>query len=170
MPVPAQQAWPGAGRAPPGKGRERTRILVADDDPQTQRYVRDALAEAGYAPVVTRDPEELASLVRMHRPALVVLDLLVPRTDGIALLERVPELADPPVIFISAYGRDETDLRPLDAGADDYIVKPFSPTELEARVRAALRQRFGPETFVLGHLTIDHARRRVTVDGRPPQH
>ena len=121
-----------APRRPSRKGQERTRILVVDDDPQMLRYVRDALTGAGYAPVVTGDPEELAGLVRTHRPALVLLDLLVPGIDGIALLERVPELGDLPVIFISAYGRDETVVRALDAGAADYIVKPFSPSELTA--------------------------------------
>ncbi|MDE0105485.1 MAG: response regulator [Bryobacterales bacterium] len=148
------------------KGRRRTRVLVVDDDPQTLRYVRDALAGAGYVPIVTGDPEEVAGLVRRHRPGLVLLDLLLPGTDGIALLERVPELADLPVIFISAYGREETVVRALDAGADDYIVKPFSPSELGARVRAALRRRFGPEPFVRGKLTIDYDRRRVAVARR----
>ena len=156
-----------APRRPSRKGQERTRILVVDDDPQMLRYVRDALTEADYAPVVTGDPEELAGLVRTHRPALVLLDLLLPGIDGIALLERVPELGDVPVIFISAYGRDETVVRALDAGAADYIVKPFSPSELTARVRAALRRRLEPEPFVLGELTIHYDQRRVAVAGRP---
>ena len=152
---------------PPQKGQELTRILVVDDDPQTLRYVRDVLTEAGYAPVVTGDPEELPNLVRTHRPGLVLLDLLLPGTDGIELLERVPELDDLPVIFISAYGRDETIVRALDAGAADYIVKPFSPSELTARVRAALRRRAEPEPFVLGQLAIHYEQRRVAVAGRP---
>ena len=149
------------------QGRESARILVVDDDPQILRFVRDALAEAGYDPLTTGDPEELADLIRTHRPALVLLDLLLPRTDGIELLELIPELGDRPVIFISAYGRDETIVRALDAGAADYIVKPFSPSELTARVRAALRQRAGPEPFLLGELSIHYPQRRVTVAGRP---
>ena len=171
--VPAAEEAAGAAPPPPPpprpsrKGQERTRILVVDDDPQMLRYVRDALTGAGYAPVVTGDPEELAGLVRTHRPALVLLDLLVPGIDGIALLERVPELGDLPVIFISAYGRDETVVRALDAGAADYIVKPFSPSELTARVRAALRRRLEPEPFMLGELTIRYDQRRVAVAGRP---
>ena len=152
---------------PTRKGQEQTRILVVDDDPQMLRYVRDALTGAGYAAVVTGEPAELAGLVRTHRPALVLLDLLLPGIDGIALLERVPELGDLPVIFISAYGRDETVVRALDAGAADYIVKPFSPSELTARVRAALRRRLEPEPFVLGELTIHYEQRRVAVAGRP---
>ena len=148
------------------KGKERTRILVLDDDPQMLRYVRDALTEAGYAPVVTGDPEELPGLVRMHKPGLVLLDLLLPGSDGIELLERIPEVGDLPVIFISAYGRDETIVRALDAGAADYIVKPFSPSELTARVRAALRRRAEPEPFVLGQLTVHYDQRRVAVADR----
>ena len=153
-------------RAPRGKA-EPVRILVVDDDPQTLRFVRDALTDAGYAPLATGDHLGLSDLIRAERPALVLLDLLLPGTDGIELMAEVPELADLPVIFISGYGRDETIARALEAGADDYIVKPFSPIELAARVRAALRRRAEPEPFVLGDLAIDYARRRVTVAGRP---
>ena len=172
VPVTEEAAAAAPDRAPARprpsrKGQERTRILVVDDDPQMLRYVRDALTGAGYTPVVTGEPEDLAGLVRTHRPALVLLDLLLPGIDGIALLERVPELGDLPVIFISAYGRDETVVRALDAGAADYIVKPFSPSELTARVRAALRRRLEPEPFVLGELTIHYDQRRVAGAGRP---
>ena len=148
-------------------GQERTRILVVDDDPQTLRYVRDALVPDGYVPVATGDPQELPGLLKTHKPQLVLLDLLLPGADGIELMQRVPELADLPVIFISAYGRDETIVKALDSGAADYIVKPFSPTELSARVRAALRRRAGPERFVLGELAIRYDERRVSVGGRP---
>ncbi len=168
--LPAAEEAPGS--APPrprqpGQGQERPRILVLDDDPQTLRYVRDALAGADYDPVVTGDPEELPDLVRAHKPRLVLLDLVLPGTDGIALLQALPELEDLPVIFISAYGRDETIVKALDAGAADYIVKPFSPSELTARVRAVLRRRAAPEPFRLGELAIDYDERRVTVAGRP---
>jgi len=149
------------------KGKEPTRILVVDDDPQTLRYVRDALTEADYAPVTTGDPEDLPGLIRTRKPRLVLMDLVLPGTDGIELMAETPELEDLPVIFISAYGRDETIARALDAGAADYIVKPFSPTELTARVRAALRRRAEPERFQLGELTIQYEDRRVTVAGQP---
>ena len=92
---------------------------------------------------------------------------MLPGTDGIELMRSIPALADVPVIFISAYGRDETIARALEFGAADYIVKPFSPTELAARVRAALRRRAEPERFLLGDLAIDYEQRRVTVAGRP---
>ena len=154
------------GRPAPRQGREPDRILVVDDDPQTLRHVRDTLAEAGFSPLVTGDHGALGQIIRTEKPALVLLDLMLPGTDGIELMRTVPELADLPVIFISGYGRDETIARALEAGASDYIVKPFSPTELTARIRAALRRRADPQPFVLGDLAIDYDRRQVTVAGR----
>ena len=158
-----------AGRSHPPRERpaEKTRILVVDDDPQMLRYVREALLAAGYAPLVTGDPRGLSDVIRKERPRLVLLDLMLPGTDGIELMELVPELADQPVIFISGYGRDETIARALEIGAADYIVKPFSPTELTARVRAALRKEDEAEPFVLGELTIRYEQREVTMAGRP---
>ena len=149
------------------QGQQETRVLVVDDDPQTLRYVRAALVSAGYIPIATGDPDELPHLLGTHKPHLVLLDLLLPGSDGIELMEGMPGLADLPVIFISAYGRDETIAKALDAGAADYIVKPFSPIELIARVRLALRRRAEPEPFRLGELAILYEHRRVTVAGRP---
>ena len=140
---------------------------MVDDDPRMLRSVRDALDAAGYAPLVTGEPGELARIIRSEKPRLVLLDLLLPGKDGIELMQEVPELSDLPVIFISGYGRDETVAAALEAGAADYIVKPFSQTELVARVRAALRRHEAPEPFVLGALTIDFDRRRVTMGGEP---
>ena len=151
----------------PAEPGERPRILVVDDDPQTLRYVRDALIPAGFSPIVTGNPRELSDLVAAHTPQLVLLDLVLPGTDGIELMQSIPQLADLPVIFVSGYGRDETIARALELGADDYIVKPFSPTELMARVRAALRRRAEPEPFLLGDLAIHYEQRQVTVAGRP---
>ena len=155
-----------AGRPKPRNGPEPIPVLVVDDDPKTLRYVRDALAGSEYAPLVTGDPEEVSGLIRTERPRLVLLDLMLPGTDGIELMERVPELADLPVIFISGYGRDETIARALEAGAADYIVKPFSPMELTARIRAALRKQAEPEPYRLGGLAIHYEERRVSVAGR----
>ena len=168
--IPVAAAPGGAARVPAGKRstaepEERPRILVVDDDPRMLRFVRDTLTNAGYAPLVTGAPDDLAGLIRAERPELVLLDLLLPGRDGIELLEEVPELSDLPVIFISGYGRDETIARAFEQGADDYIVKPFSPTELVARIRAALRRHGEPETFVLGELAIEYEPRRVTVGG-----
>ena len=94
---------------------------------------------------------------------------MFPGTDGIKLMEEVPELDDLPVIFISGYGRDETIARALEAGAADYIVKPFSPMELTARIRAALRKQAEPEPYLLGDLAVNYEERRVSMAGRPVQ-
>ena len=153
-------------RRPASEGRESTRVLVVDDDPLMLRFVRDALATAGYAAVMTGDPQELSHLILTEQPDLVLLDLILPGTDGIELMERTSELADLPVIFISGYRRDETIAKALELGAADYIVKPFSPTELVARVRAALRRQARPRPFVLDQLNIDYDQRRVTMAGR----
>ena len=155
-----------AGPRPSPDPIESARILVVDDDPQTLRIARDALAKAGYTVVVTGEHAELSQIIRTENPRLVLLDLMLPGTDGIELMASVPELAYLPVVFISGYGRDETIAEVLQAGAADYIVKPFSPTELAARVGAALRRVSRPEPFELGALAIHHEERRVTVAGR----
>ena len=160
-----RDAGRGSSEASSG-GRERTRILVVDDDPRTLRFVRNALSRAGYAPIVTGDPLDLAHLVRTERPGLVLLDLMLPGTDGIEIMEQIEELGDLPVIFISGYSRDETMARALEVGAADYIVKPFSPTELVARVRAALRGRGEAGPFESGDLRIRYDRREVSLADR----
>ena len=154
---------------PARRGRERIPILVVDDDPNSLRLVRGALAAAGYAPVVTAEAGQVPRLVETRKPRLVLLDLVLPGTDGITLMETLPALAELPVIFISAYGRGDTVAKALEAGAADYIVKPFSPAELVARVKLALRRQTGPgrEPFLLDDLAIDYEKRRVTVAGRP---
>ena len=148
---------------------ERVRVLAVDDDPNDLRYVRDTLARSGYDPVVTGEPEEALRLVEKEKPELVLLDLMLPGTDGIELMKDIFEVAEVPIIFLSAYGREEQIARAFDTGATDYVVKPFSPTELSARIRAALRRRAAAEPtepYVLGDLTIDYAGRRVTLAGR----
>ncbi len=154
-------------------GQSAGTVLVVDDDPMILRSVRDALSNAGFRPVVTEDPGEALVLMGEHSPRLALLDLMLPEYDGTELMGDLLAISRIPVIFLSAYGRDETVARVLEQGATDYIVKPFSPTELVARVRAALR-RFGEpqvpapeEPFVLGDLTIDYDQRRVTVSGNP---
>ena len=153
--------------------RERVRVLAVDDDPQALRYVRETLNRAGYAPIVTRDPAEAPRLMAEEKPHLVLLDLVLPDRDGIEVMNDIRRTADVPVIFLSVYGQDETVARALDMGAADYIVKPFSPTELAARIRAALRQRLEPfvgessEPYDVGGLTIDYALRMVALEGEP---
>ncbi|MXX54131.1 MAG: response regulator, partial [Dehalococcoidia bacterium] len=149
-------------------GDMRMRVLVVEDDPQALRYVRDVLSRAGYVPVATENPEEALRLAQSEKLHLVLLDLVLPGIDGIDLMKKIRAVADVPVIFLSAYGRDEIVSRALDSGAVDYVVKPFSPTELVARIRVALRNQAasrlsGP--FVLGELVIDYANRSVTLGG-----
>ena len=166
----------GAPATPPDDSAQRrsvvphSRILVVDDDPQTLKYVRETLTKSGYEPIVTGDPEEAVELMEGEEPDLVLLDLMLPGTDGIALMGRLLETGDVPVIFLSAYGQDELIARAFDMGAADYMVKPFSPTELSARIRAALRKRESPSAagpFRCGDLAIDYERRDVSLGGRP---
>ena len=149
---------------------DRVRVLAVDDDPNDLRYVSDTIAKSGYDPVVTGEPEEALRLMEEERPELVLLDLMLPGTDGIELMKDILDVADVPVIFLSAYGREEQIARAFDMGAADYVVKPFSATELSARIRAALRRRTASEPsepYVLGDLTVDYARRWVVLAGRP---
>ena len=170
-PVTLVTAQPDA-RGVRGNHQGQAPILVVDDDPQILRNVRDVLSKVGYAVVATGDPEEVAGLLDEHQPRLVLLDLVLPGTDGIQVMQSILNDAEVPVVFLSAYGHEEAIARAFEAGAADYVVKPFSPTELVARIRAALRKtavdvRTVPdEPFAMGGLTIDYARRRVTVDGR----
>ena len=152
--------------------RERVRILAVDDDPNDLRYVRDTLFTAGYAPVVTGDPQEAVRLMEEAKPELVLLDLMLPGMDGIDLMKEILDVANVPVMFLSAYGREEVVVKAFEAGAVDYVVKPFSPTELAARIKATLRRRMTAEPsgpYVLGDLIIDYARRRVTLAGHRVQ-
>ena len=161
LPVAAgPDAGAGAGAAPEEAAAP---ILVVDDDPLVLSYVRDALNGAGYRVVATGDPDAIGALIRREAPQAVLLDLMLPGAEGIGLMQSVPELSEAPVIFISVYGRDETIARALKAGAADYVVKPFTATELVARLEAALRGRADPEPFAAGALRIDYARRRVTM-------
>ena len=164
------------GRFPPVSMRreqgagERLRVLAVDDDPNNLRYVRDTLTKSGYDPILTGDAEKVLRIVEEDRPELVLLDLMLPGTDGIKLMKDILDVADVPIIFLSAYGREQLVARAFDMGATDYVVKPFSPTELSARIRAALRRRAAAEPsepYVLGDLTIDYAGRKVTLAGRP---
>ena len=169
----APAAWAPPDQDPHQSVRAGETILVLDDDPQALRYVRGALADAGYNPVVVAEPEEALTAMEESRPDLALLDVVLPHGDGIALMRDIVSIADVPVIFISAYGRDQIVADAFEAGADDYIVKPFSPTELIARVKAALRRRAysypsqPSEPYMYRDLAIDYAERRVTFAGLP---
>ena len=155
----------------PEKGKPKPRILVVDDDPQALHFMRHALTEAEFEPIATADPDQVPVLLKRNKPHLVLLDLMLPGSDGLELMKDLLAKSDVPVIFVSGYGGGEIISQAFDAGASDYILKPFSPTELVARVRAALRKGEDPShepagPYVLGDLTIDYAQRRVTLAGR----
>ncbi len=179
--VPVVEKEPAAGAAEPapfaaepGNGtQERTRILVVDDEPHALRYIRDVLSKSGYDPIVTGEPEDVDRLIAEREPHLVLLDMMLPGVDGIDLMRDILEKTALPVIFLSAYGQENVIAKAFDTGAADYVVKPFSPTELAARIRAVLRQRAGigylgqPENYVLEDLVINYAERRVAVAEEP---
>ena len=168
IPVVEDPLAEAARRSSPRKKKGRTRVLAVDDDPRALKLIRDALAEAGYEPTVTGDPDEVASLIEANEPHVVLLDLMLPGIDGIELMRDILADYDVPVIFLSAYSQDEVIAKAFEMGAVDYMVKPFSPTELAARVKAALRKQAEPlRPFAVGDLAINYAERSVTVAGKP---
>jgi two-component system KDP operon response regulator KdpE len=151
------------------------RILVIDNDLKTLGYVRKSLMDAGYDPIVTSDLDSVDRLVEAMHPQLVLLDLALPGDGGSELIERIPKALDVPVIFLSERGRGQDIARAFELGGDDCIVKPFMPTELVARVKAALRKQASYnqvrpiEPYQVGELTLNYAERRVTMGDQTAQ-
>jgi len=151
---------------------ERPKILVVDDEPQIRRYLRTTLSHEGFEVLEALDAQECESLAASHRPDLILLDLGLPDLDGIDLTRRLREWCDAPIIVISARGQEEDKIQALDAGADDYLTKPFGTGELLARIRVARRHGThggaptAPPVFELGGWRVDQVKREVTVDGR----
>jgi len=149
------------------------RILVVDDDPRLIRLVREVLNAAGYAVVSRAAGDSAVQAAAVEQPDLILLDIVMKDLDGYQVCRRVREFSDVPIIMLTARISETDLLTAFDAGADDYITKPFSSKELLARVRAVLK-RSRPETardgdglLVFGEVTVDLARRRVTVAERP---
>ena len=166
----------GPGRLPGGieqTARARVRILAVDDEPQMLRLVRNTLSEAGYTLIVTDRLNEVERLIEVEKPRLLLMDMALPGTDGMELTKRILGLIDVPATFPYGYAINENIAQALKAGAEDYIVKPFSPTELVTRVEAVLRRQAAsdstgtPEPYLLGDLTITYSERLVTVASRP---
>jgi len=148
------------------------RVLVVDDEPAIRRFLHASLSGHGYQTFEAVDGEEALSAVMAHRPDLVVLDLGLPDMDGIEVTRRLREWTQVPIIIVTVQEQEAAKIAALDAGADDYVTKPFSMGELLARMRAALRRATAPAgepVFSSGELTVDIARRLVTVSGREVQ-
>jgi two-component system KDP operon response regulator KdpE len=148
------------------------RVLVVDDEPAIRRFLRVSLAAHGYV-IFEADSGEAAMVVAAtNRPDLIILDLGLPDLDGVEVTRRLREWTRIPIIILSVRGQDADKIAALDAGADDYVVKPFGVGELLARMRVALRHvtPAGDEpVFVVDELVIDRARREVKVAGREMQ-
>jgi two-component system, OmpR family, KDP operon response regulator KdpE len=145
-------------------------VMVVEDEPQVRRFLRAALGSRGYRLVEAETIREAEQLATSHDPDVYLLDLGLPDGDGVDLARRLREWTRAPIVVLSARGREEDKVNALDAGADDYLTKPFGVNELLARLRVALRHaQAGPEqpaVLEAGPLRIDLARREVTVDGR----
>ena len=146
-------------------------ILVVDDEAALLTLVRYNLEKGGFEVGEAVDGEEAMLMIRERRPDLILLDWMLPRLSGIEVCRRVRRQADTqnlPIIMLTARGEESDRVRGLDYGADDYIVKPFSPSELVARVRAVLRRlrpAFEAELIEYAGVTMDLAEYRVTRDG-----
>jgi two-component system KDP operon response regulator KdpE len=144
-------------------------VLIVEDEPQMSRFLRGSLSTHGYRLVEATTGADGLAQAAARSPDVVLLDLGLPDIDGIEVTRRLREWTDTPLIVISARGQDEDKIRALDAGADDYLTKPFSVGELLARIRVALRHgsRRGAAAaepvFVLGELRVDLGSRRVLV-------
>jgi two-component system, OmpR family, KDP operon response regulator KdpE len=140
-------------------------ILIVEDDPPIRRLLRTTLGAHDYRTHEAATGAEALSALRHHRPDLVLLDLGLPDIDGLVLIGRVREISPVPIVVLSSRGEEAAKVAALDAGADDYVTKPFGADELMARLRAALRHRLqeqGAErSFASGDLSIDLVRRLV---------
>jgi DNA-binding response OmpR family regulator len=149
-----------------------TKILVVEDESKIARLVRDYLEHAGFEAEVVGDGDAALASARRSRPDLVVLDLGLPGRDGLDVARVLRRTSTVPIVMLTARGDEIDRVVGLELGADDYVVKPFSPKELVARVRAVLRrtraaQAGGPEVLRVAEVEVDLPRMRVSVGGRP---
>lgn len=150
-----------------------TRILVVDDEPLYVRLVKINLLTEGYEVTTASNGEEALEAIFADPPDLVLLDVMMPKLDGITTCERIRQFSNLPVIMLTARGEEENRVAGLNVGADDYVVKPFAATELLARVRAVLRRSqtgknpLQERFFTHGNLKIDFARVEVFKDDKP---
>lgn len=149
---------------------EKKTILIVEDDKYIIHFLLVSLKEEGYGCIVAKSVKEAISLFYANKPDLMILDLGLPDGDGTEVVRSVREISDMPVIVVSARQEEEEKIQLLDAGADDYVTKPFYMGELQARIRAALRKREGTVTkktvFERNGLKVDYEKRQVEVDGK----
>ena len=148
---------------------EKPLVLIVDDEPQIRRLLTVTLEASAYRVLAAASGQEGVVLAAQHRPALVILDLGLPDLSGQEVLRRLREWSDIPVIVLSVQDDEKGKVAALDAGADDYVTKPFNTDELLARLRVALRRSSKTEEAAVVHaknLVVDLATRRVTVSGK----
>lgn len=149
------------------------KILLVEDEPKVVRVVRAYLEQAGFTVAVSYDGQEALATFRREQPGLVVLDLSLPGMDGLDVCRALRRDSNVPIIMLTARADEADRLIGLELGADDYIVKPFSPRELVARIRAILRRTDGalqpatPKRLVSGSLELDASRRQAWIAGQP---
>ena len=145
-------------------------ILVVEDEPAIARVIRDYLEQAGFVALIAGDGEAALQTARAAKPDLVVLDLGLPGRDGLDVTRELRRSSGVPIVVVTARGEETDRIVGLELGADDYVVKPFSPKELVARVRAVLRRtearQEAAEVIRVADVEIDVPRMRVTVGGR----
>ncbi|WP_433870094.1 response regulator transcription factor [Saccharopolyspora sp. CA-218241] len=146
-------------------------IVLAEDDPKQAELVRRYLVREGHSVAVVADGDAALREVRRHEPELLVLDVMLPRLDGLDACRALRRESGVPVLMLTARSTEDDMVRGLDSGADDYLTKPFSPRELVARVRALLRRARRPAEATgrvhrVGTLSVDPVRHEVHVDGR----
>jgi DNA-binding response OmpR family regulator len=150
-----------------------TLILVVDDEPLYQRLLQINLETEAYEVVTASDGEEALELFTSKKPDLIIMDIMMPKLDGLATCERIRQFSSVPIIMLTAKGEEQDRVKGLNVGADDYVVKPFSATELLARVRAVLRRAGTPKEpykqseFNHGDLRINFARAEVWKADKP---
>jgi DNA-binding response OmpR family regulator/signal transduction histidine kinase len=173
LPALRDEAAQSSARVLAVNGRGPARVLVVDDDPALRRVVTHGLEDAGYHVLTASEGQAALEMLAQHAPDLVLLDVMLPGTDGFALMSQLREWTSVPIIMLTARAAEQDVVRGLHRGADDYVTKPFRLSELLARIAAVLRRAQSgpaagePTLIENGGLAIDLAQRRVTVDGAP---
>lgn len=153
-----------------GVGRTQQVVLVVDDEPMVREVLTQYLERDGFAVQEASDGAEALERMAVSTPDMVLLDLMLPKRNGLEVLRHVRSVSDLPVILLTALGDEQDRVKGLELGADDYIVKPFSPREVSARVKSVLRRVSPPDIPIVtafGDVTVDPGRREVTRAGQP---